>query len=579
MDADSFLKEYFLALEAGQTRSYAPLLPLFKIGEDHMSTALHFQFAPFFELDQPYSSTYMVARQLGKTFSLSAQTVLRSYLIPGFHTLIIEPRADQLARYNATILRPLIRNCLIRDRMIESPEVTKFFIKEFKSGSLIYLEYCFLNPERVRGCTGIQAVLTDEAQDIDYEHLPVIFETTSASLRYGFRQFTGTPKTSDGTLAVLWNDGSKAEWVTRCSCKKWNVPSIDQDLLKMIGLKTCICAKCGKPLDIRQGNYVHAHPALRPLRASYHLSQVTHPMHYAIPRKWAILRGKMEGPGCYSKARFYNEVLGVPCDENVKLLSQGDLEKAASAAPGTLESAMAARREYSGYVMGVDWSGGGDLSDSYTAVAVTGFREHTDILDCVYAERVPMGLSPEEESIHIIDLFRKLQCVYLAHDFGGAGYIRESLMRQGGMPDHQLVPFTYVSSTSKDVIVYNPPTGGGSRYSYSIDKARSLAVLCAMIRSGKVSLPAYTDRTRLILDDLLALVELPRELPRGNIMYLIGRAPKKPDDFAHALNFACSAVWHTRQQYPDMRTAPDKFKMTEAMMELAAPMDPSKVKF
>jgi hypothetical protein len=580
LTTDQFVSDYFRAVEYGYTKSYAPLLPLFRVGEDPMTSELHYQLAPFYTFEQPRTSVYCCARQVGKSLGFSAQTALRTHFHKGFHVLIMQPRADQLARYNQTILRPCLKNSLIRDEMINKQEMSKFYVKEMNSGSMIYLEYAYMNPERVRGIANIAAICYDEAQDLDYDFIPVIDETMSANRYYGFRQFTGTPKTSDGTLAVLWHDSSMAEWVIPCShCRKQNIPSIDQDLIKMIGKETIICAKCGGKLDGRRGSYVHARPDLAATFAGYHFCQATHPLHYGIKTKWQALLGKMEGPGCYSKAKFYNEVLGVPCDENVKLLSQADLIAAQSTHPNEKEPTLKVRNKYNGYIMGVDWSGGGDLGESYTSFAVVGFRNGTDVVDNLYAERLPMGMSPEDEAMYLMEEFRKFQCVYMAHDYGGAGYVRESLMRQAGLPDHQIIPFTYVNSTNKDVITYNPPTGSGSRFSYSIDKSRSLAILCAMIRANKITLPAYTEKSRGVLDDLLNLIELPRELPRGSIMYLIGRSPKKSDDFAHALNYAASAVWYTRQSYPDMSVVSEKFKLTDAQLALAAPTDPEKIKW
>lgn len=571
-----FVNEFFRAADAGEVKSFAPLLPLFRMGEDHLSTELHFQMAPMYNFEQPRTSVYMCGRQVGKTAGFTTQTILRGHFYRGFHTLIIEPRADQLQRYNQTILKPILRDCLIQDQMIRRPEIGNFFVKEMNSGSIIYLEYCYISPDRVRGISAIQSVTFDESQDLNYDFIPVIEQVMAASRRFGFRQFTGTPKTSDGTLAVLWADSSMAEWVIPCGrCSKLNVPSIDHDLIKMIGKKGLSCAKCGRLVDARRGYYEHARPERRAVHAGYHVSQVVHPLHYAIPAKWQALLERMEGPGSYSKAKFYNEVLGVPCDENVKLLSQEDLIAAATKARNTVDAAAKVRNQYEGYILGVDWSGGGELDCSYTAYAVAGFRAGTDVLDCLLAGKLPIGMSPEDESAMLLKLFRDLGCVYLAHDFGGAGYIRESLMRQAGLPTHQIIPFTYVHSTQKDVISYNPPTSGGQRFSYSIDKARSLAIICAALRNKKVSLPAYDEESRKTLDDLLNLVELPRELPHGNTIYLIGRAPKKPDDFAHALNFACSAVWYTRQAYPELSGLSRKFQATPEQMALAAPPDPA----
>ena len=44
----------------------------------------------------------------------------------------------------------------------------------------------------------------------------------------------------------------------------------------------------------------------------------------------------------------------------------------------------------------VDWSGGGMISDSYTAYAVLGLRAGSDIIDVLYGKRIPKGVSPTE---------------------------------------------------------------------------------------------------------------------------------------------------------------------------------------
>ena len=89
--ADEFIRSYFRGVEKGYTDSYAQLLPLFKIGDEHMSTELHYQLAPFFKFKQPRTSVYMCARQVGKSLGFSAQTTLRGHFMKGFHTLVIQP--------------------------------------------------------------------------------------------------------------------------------------------------------------------------------------------------------------------------------------------------------------------------------------------------------------------------------------------------------------------------------------------------------------------------------------------------------------------------------------------------------
>jgi hypothetical protein len=568
--SESLIKEYLAREDGKPVNSYWPLTNFFHIGKERMSLKLHFQLAPFFRFKQPKRAAYMVARQLGKSYSLCAASALKCGIMQGYNALIVQPRFDQVQRLNNTIMKPLLTHSDIRDALISPVELNKFAIKTFKSGSIMYMDYCFMNPDRIRGISGASHVYVDECQDVDYDHLGIIGEVVSASKFYGFHTYTGTPKTTDGTLGVAWDDSSQAEWVIPCQhCNLKNIPSIDQHLIKMIGKKGCICAKCGKPLDARDGSYVHAFPEKQHFYAGYHLSQVVHPLHYTFPNKWRELHHKMN---TYGKGKFYNEVLGVPCDESVKLLSLKDLVDAGNSLENDKKVAMGQRKRYEGLTIGVDWSGGGEMEESFTSVAVVGFRPGTDVLDCIYAERFPMGMTPEEEAKLLMKIVYDFNVSYFAHDYGGAGHLRESLMRQAGLPEHQIIPFTYIRSSNKNVITYNPPRVG-VRYSYSMDKARSLAILSAMLRSKKVTLPQFnTKEDKHVIKDLLNLVEMPREMPGGSTVYLIGRKPKAIDDFAHALNYACSAIWHTRQAYPNLADV-NKFSVTASSKALA---DPSK---
>ena len=66
-----------------------------------------------------------------------------------------------------------------------------------------------------------------------------------------------------------------------------------------------------------------------------------------------------------------------------------------------------------------------------------------------------------------------------------------------------------------------------------------------------ISLPKQRERDdNPVITDLLALIEDPKEMPRGGIAYMIQRSPDKSDDFAHALNMATSAFWKIRGGYP-----------------------------
>jgi hypothetical protein len=552
-----------------QLDSCDPFLSLFTAEGEPMSVVDHFHLCPMFTFSIPSTLTFQCGRQVGKTYGLSTQTIMRSGMRPNFNTLTIQPRMDQLQRYNNTIYVPILKSCIIADSLIERVEMTKLMSKRFRNGSISHMEYAFTSPDRVRGISGIAQLNVDEAQDIEDDFIPVLKETMSASKLFGFTQFTGTPKTQSTALTMSFEDSSKAEWTVPCSgCSKSNVAAVRQDLMKMIGSKGLVCARCGKALNTREGFYEHEIPARRRNHPGYHISQVTHPRHCEIPHKWDQLLEKLQN---YSATKFHNEVLGEPYDDNIRLLAVEDLIHASNGLDGTIETALRKRRLYPTVALGIDWSGGGNLSNSFTTVAVVGTRPGSEVLDCIYAERLRPGLFPEQEAEHIAALIGRFTPQFIAHDYGGAGYVRESMLRQAGVGLDRIVPLTYVFASGKNIIVRQAATGG-SRSSYSLDKARSLAVMVTLIRNKKIGLPDYEQCSRHgnVLDDLLNLIEVPKEMPRGDVVYLIGRKPRRPDDFAHSLNFACSAIWFLRGSYPKLADV-GKYELNPELVAQAFP--------
>jgi len=401
-------------------------------------------------------------------------------------------------------------------------------------------------------------------QDINYEFIPIIGETMSAQTKYGFYQFSGTPKTIDNTLNVLFEQSSKAEWIIKCGCGKHNIPNLENDIMKMIGKKGCICSACGKLLDISSGNYVHANTNKINSFRGYHISQVTHPLHAGFPAKWDELLYKLD---TYPESKFYNEILGEPCDEAVKPLTEGDIRKASNGLINDFSTAVKERRKYDAVVMGVDWSGYGADNLSTTAVTIVGIIPGSEVVHCIFCERFKT-MPPEEEAKILVSYAHQFKITYLAHDFSGAGMIREATIIQCGYPAEQIIPFQIVHAPiAQSIINYYEPTSGG-RHCYNIDKTRSLMVLFEMIKKQKVTLPDWeknTGQTKDILRDLLNIMQETRETPRGGEFTLMIRVPERTDDFAHALNLACAAVWHVRGRYPSLVSAQSKSPTPEDM--------------
>jgi hypothetical protein len=142
-------------------------------------------------------------------------------------------------------------------------------------------------------------------------------------------------------------------------------------------------------------------------------------------------------------------------------------------------------------------------------------------------------------------------------------------MIQAGLPPDRIIGFEYVRAHARDIVYYKKPFQGEMRGRWMLDKARSLVLQAVCIKSGIILLPEY-DSSKLVTHDLLALMEDKHEMPKGADMYLITRVPKQSDDFAHALNYGCMAIWHATQNYPDLSSV-QGIKMSEEQLNLANP--------
>jgi hypothetical protein len=348
---------------------------------------------------------------------------------------------------------------------------------------------------------------------------------------------------------------SMAEWVTPCyGCKKDNVATVSEDLLDMIQPKGISCAKCGRAIDPRNGHWEHQNPKLRSEFPGYHVPQPILPLHY-MPnpltgdmRKWHQL---VDAKNTMRKATFFNEKLGESCDTRVNLITKSDLISCSSLKhKNIIKEAIKAAGKYNHITMGVDWGGGGELGMSYTAIAIIGHHP-IGTTDVLFMERLTNTIDPISEIKLIGQYFHACKCFLLAHDYGGAGAVKETLLIQAGFTLDRLFPSYYVQATCKDMVTYNPPSSKTLRWYYSVDKARSLALMCELIKAKQFRFPAFESWENLS-GDFLSLVENKQESKRGSDIFLITKKAGKTDDVAQAVNIGSIAYWHASQNYPNL---------------------------
>ena len=552
------IADFYKKINSGELKTFIPMLSLLRINGQPFTLKRHFFMAPLSDTAHPPQTVLCTARQVAKSTSLAAAEVLHGFFIPHYHQLSISPQQDQVQRFNAAAIMPLLKTCPVADLFISSTEANKLSLRTFRNGSMLYLDYCGAggqaDPSRLRGVANIAEICIDEVQDVPYQYIPIIMEVSSASIHWGFVTYAGTPKTTDGSLALLWGRSSQAEWVIRCThCNYFNIPNPEHDLLKMIGKHYPICAKCGQRVYAEDGGWIHAKPLLAKQFRGLHIAQVCHPLHYINENKWSKLLDKVQN---YSEVALYNEVFGWPYDAATSPLTLSDLIAAqydpmdqfgTAIDVKTPSDVRKLRDVYSYITIGCDFSGGGPISDSYTAFAVLGLRRDNQVIDILYGQRLAKGIPPAEESRILLKWIEGTGANAFAFDNGGAGFVRLEMMKQMGLtniPGLTICPETYVGPRGGDIMKLSPAQREPDLKFYTVDKSRSLAMCIAGLKSKRIRVRRFNpeDPEEPIMD-FLALVEEPREVKGKETSILITKKMSAPDDFSHAVNFGCCQIF------------------------------------
>lgn len=421
-------------------------------------------------------------------------------------------------------------------------------------------------------------IAVHNCQNMDETFIPIIRETMSAS-RFALSMYAGTPLTLDNTLEKMWKTSSQGEWLIDCqACKYVNVPAFGYDLDDMIGplhddisihCPAVICAKCKRPINPRSGRWVHKFPERRFDHAGYHVPQILLPMHYASYDKWATLCAKREGAFNTTPAQFYNEVLGESYDDGAKLLTESELIDACMLHENTIENAQKIVDKYTYRVLGIDWGGGGAKETSFTTYAVVGLCPDGSGLECFYGYRSLTPHDHKREARMALQIARELKCDAIAHDFNGAGAFREEYITTAGYPLERIAPISYVRATVQAAMRHVPATDINPRAHYRLDKTRSLVTICHEIKAKRLRLFAYdykSQEQRGLVQDFMALVEEKTDTRTAGDTYVIIRQQNQSDDFAHAVNYASSLIWHITDLWPKAAHS-DRYRVSDIVIK------------
>ena len=134
------------------------------------------QFEPLFNTRLTSRTILKTARQVSKSTSFAAKTILMSAMIPYFQTLSLCPQYEMTRRYSSNYVRPMIEYSPIAPAMVDTNCEKSVLQKTFMNQSMMHFSFAFLDADRVRGIPA-DRVHIDEVQDIDCSFIPEIEQT------------------------------------------------------------------------------------------------------------------------------------------------------------------------------------------------------------------------------------------------------------------------------------------------------------------------------------------------------------------------------------------------------------------
>lgn len=268
--------------------------------------------------------TICAGRQVEKSSSISAKSIALGAIYDMFYTLIVQPRFDQVRVFSQQRFHPMCQDSPnVIMRLVDHSCVWQVGARQFVNGSFYNFRSCFYSADPLRGLTS-HHIAIDELQDIISDNIPIILEQQShIPPLMRFNTYSGTPKTSSNTLSTWYNETCQFEWIVKCeACNHGNF--LDE---KVIGRTGYICSKCGKPINVRAGQWQPQRPSKLNEAWGFRISQIMAPfMSHAD-----VLR-KMEDPNIPRRV-FFNECLGLPYDVGQLVLTQAEIMQACENRP------------------------------------------------------------------------------------------------------------------------------------------------------------------------------------------------------------------------------------------------------
>jgi len=465
------------------------------------------------------------SRQIIKSTCLAIRDILSLQLFNGLRSMLITPRIEQLKT--------------LGDKYKEVSQAYRFnsehknyrqnlFYKEWPNQSVLKMVYVLTNADKVRG-NSMDWLNYDEYQDFD-PSLELEVEEVITQSPMPMVTKTGTSKTVDSALETTYETTSRSLWRMRCEgCNHDNYPTLEHNVMEMIQPKGVCCVKCGKPLDVRKGQWDHQSiNMLNAGRIGLHVPKIIVPENTERAEKWwPIYQQSLKK----DKKEFYEEVLGIATQEGAREITVKELEAVSDLGP---RAALLKKAKAGGYryvISGCDW-GGSDyipahkLKQSYTVHALIGVTKDWNF-EIIHFDQYS-GMKYGHIAGGICDLHKRYNGHSIASDFGVGGFYN-MLIREHVNP-HRHVIYNYTGPNS----VFTGESTNAHLYNQlSLNKTDSITSLFNELKNGRIRCFNWNESCEF-MTQFTNMIRSPTDA--GNITYR--RHGARPDDALHAVNFA-----------------------------------------
>ncbi len=483
----------------------------------------------------------MCGRQVEKSTLLGNRAISMCALLAAYKILYVSPSQTQTKTFSNDRLKDPIETSPVLKSFTAQMLSQNIFEKQFVNRSKITLRYAFLNADRTRGVPA-HGLFLDEIQDILSDNIPVMEQCTSHSPEELKRYiYSGTPKTLDNVIEEYWSKRStQNQWVVPCDClggdggRYWNILGE-----KNIGKKHLICERCGKQIhpmtpDAQWAATVAQDPIYTPFEG-YRIPQLMVPW-----LDWNELLYNFEH---YSRAKFYNEVLGVSFDTGLRPLTtaqimancnnniyMSDLERYQNISAGQ------------DIFAGIDWGTG---ENTYTVLSLGLYVQNK--FRIFYSHRFTgEETEPERQLAKIEQILRTFNVRLIGTDYGGGYHQNDFLVRKFGR--ERVFKYQYAARVNGK-LRWDPKL---MRYMAHRTEVMS-AVFNAIKRGTVFEFPRWIEFKEPYAQDMLNIYSYYNEKMR---MVMYDHTVGKTDDAFHSLLY-CFFVSMIVRPRPDI-IAPSK---------------------